>query len=345
MKMQPTLERLLAQTAMLLRRHGAAVPPPWVAAAPSAPSATSAASAAARTAQPPSPAPHGTFSAGHFTHRFGSRDYKLFVPHDGGGDALRPLLLMLHGCTQTPDDFAAGTRMNEAAANAGWAVLYPAQSTQANPQRCWNWFKHNHQQRDRGEAALLADLTRKVIAAHAIDPARVYVAGLSAGGAMAAVLGQAYADVFAAVGMHSGLPTGAAHDLPSALAAMRTGPAAGAPRQQAMTPAIVIHGDRDGTVHPANAEHAIGAFAAVASRETLHLPSAHGVPCTRVVLRDGSGAIVAEHWTVHGLGHAWSGGSAAGSYTMPAGPNATQAMLDFFSGQRLRTAFDRRAAA
>lgn len=270
-----------------------------------------------------------TFLAGCFADGRTRRDYKLYVPPQAGQRPL-PLVVMLHGCTQDPDDFAAGTRMNEAARAQGCFVLYPAQSKQANPQRCWNWFKHTHQQRGRGEPALLAAMTRDVMARHAIDASRVYAAGLSAGGAMAAILGQAYPDLYAAVGVHSGLAAGAAKDLPSALAAMRGG-AAAAPGL-AGVPTIVFHGDADGTVHPDNGEHVVAASARAArpddgaGRERVDGGRAY----TRRVYRSAEGEVLAEHWLVHGSGHAWSGGSRAGSYTDPAGPDATAEMLRFF---------------
>ena len=221
---------------------------------------------AARTAPDAQPGREpARFVAGRFQHpTAGARDYKLFLP-PGAGEQPRPLVLMLHGCTQTPDDFAAGTRMNEAAAAQGVVVLYPAQSVQMNPQRCWNWFKRQHQQRDRGEPALLAALVRQVVADQRIDPSRVYVAGLSAGGAMAAVLGQAYPDLFAAVGVHSGLASGVAGDLPSALAAMQSG--APAPRASRPVPTIVFHGDRDATVNPANGAQVFAAATPLARPE------------------------------------------------------------------------------
>lgn len=289
---------------------------------------------AARTAPDAQPGREpARFVAGRFQHpTAGARDYKLFLP-PGAGEQPRPLVLMLHGCTQTPDDFAAGTRMNEAAAAQGVVVLYPAQSVQMNPQRCWNWFKRQHQQRDRGEPALLAALVRQVVADQRIDPSRVYVAGLSAGGAMAAVLGQAYPDLFAAVGVHSGLASGVAGDLPSALAAMQSG--APAPRASRPVPTIVFHGDRDATVNPANGAQVFAAAkppGATAHTERIARPGARAH--TRQQQRDAHGRVVAEHWLVHGAAHAWSGGSSAGSYTDPQGPDATREMLRFFLSQR-----------
>jgi poly(3-hydroxybutyrate) depolymerase len=210
-------------------------------------------------------------------------------------------------------------------------VLYPAQSQQANPQRCWNWFKHSHQQRGRGEPALLAGMTRDVMASHAVDADRVFVAGLSAGGAMAAILGDTYPDLFAAVGVHSGLAAGAASDLPSALSAMRSGGAEGAAAGGQRVPTIVFHGDADSTVHPRNGEQ-VAAFSA----DSAIAPDVHqhqqpgGRRSTRRVHRDAGGNVLAEHWVVHGAPHAWSGGSARGSYTDARGPDATAEMLRFF---------------
>ena len=277
------------------------------------------------------PAASSFVAGSHADAAAGRRDYRLFIPPQVEHGPL-PLVVMLHGCTQDPEDFAAGTAMNEAALAQGFFVLYPAQSQQANPQRCWNWFKQNHQQRGRGEPSLIAGMTRDVMAQHSIDPARVYVAGLSAGGAMAAILGDAYPDLYAAVGVHSGLAAGAAADLPSALAAMKAGSAstgAGA----GGTPAIVFHGDADATVHPRNGEQAVAASAGAGSTiEELRVPgsSGNGRASTRRVHRAADGRVLAEHWLVHGAAHAWSGGSANGSYTDARGPDATGEMLRFF---------------
>jgi poly(hydroxyalkanoate) depolymerase family esterase len=287
----------------------------------------------APAAEPPRPG-EGRFIDGSHTEAGSTRSYKLYVPPERHGKVL-PLVVMLHGCTQHPDDFAAGTGMNEAARERGFYVLYPAQSQKMNPQRCWNWFKHSHQVRGRGEAALLAGMTRAVIEEHGLDPQRVYVAGLSAGGAMAAILGTAYPDVFVAVGVHSGLPVGAAKDLPSALAAMQGGAEAAAP---AAPPTIVFHGDQDPIVHPVNGEQAVAAgatAAAAAAAEVEQGRSRSGRAYTRRIWRNASGQPVAEHWNVHGAGHAWSGGHREGSYTDSQGPDATDAMLRFFLTHRL----------
>jgi poly(hydroxyalkanoate) depolymerase family esterase len=279
----------------------------------------------------------GQFIAGSHGATAGRRDYKLYIPPNAGARAL-PLVVMLHGCTQNPDDFAAGTAMNEAAQAQGFYVLYPAQSQQANPQRCWNWFKHSHQQRGRGEPALLAGMTRQVMAQHAIDPQRIYVAGLSAGGAMAAILGNTYQDLFCAVGVHSGLAAGVASDLPSALAAMR-GAAGHAGAAANGTPTIVFHGDADTTVHPSNAELVIAACVGdTSSVEIQKLGDTADRACTRRVHRGSDGRVMAEHWLVQGGPHAWSGGSAKGSYTDSRGPDASAQMLRFFFAHPRRPA-------
>ena len=284
----------------------------------------------------PAPAPSQagraeSFTSGHFKNECGGRDFKLFEPAREDDGPL-PLVVMLHGCTQDPDDFARGTRMNALAREQGFVVLYPSQSQRANAQRCWNWFKHNHQARGKGEPAILAGMVRDVIATHGIDPARVYVAGLSAGGAMAAILGDAYPDLFAAVGVHSGLPTGSATDVPSAFAAMSGGaqPVRRSPKAGQTPPTIVFHGDADTTVHVVNGERVLQAAGLFASPDVRRGSTAMGVAwsCRRFV--DAHGAERAEEWTIHGAGHAWSGGDLAGSYTDPRGPDASAEMLRFF---------------
>jgi len=290
----------------------------------------------AEPAPPPAPLPEGArFEERVFANGAGRRSYKLYVPGSHKGQAM-PLVVMLHGCTQSPDDFAAGTRMNELAEEQGFLVAYPAQAKRANASKCWNWFNVADQQRDRGEPSLIAGITREIMDRFAVDPSRVYVAGLSAGGAAAAIMGATYPDLYAAVGVHSGLACGAARDVASAFAAMRQGgtPNGGAGR---VVPTIVFHGDRDTTVHPVNGDHVIAQSKADAnlraSVESGRSPG--GVSYTRTVQSDGDGRPVLEQWVLHGTGHAWSGGSSAGTYTDPRGPDASREMLRFFGEHRL----------
>jgi len=282
----------------------------------------------------------GQFVTGFYANRAGTRSYKLYIPTSYAEQSL-PLVVMLHGCNQTANVFANGTRMNALAEERRCFVLYPEQTPAANRSRCWNWFKRGDQHRDQGEPAILAGMTHEVMNRYRIDQRRVYVAGLSAGGAMAAVMGTAYPEIYAAVGVHSGLACGSAHDLPSSLAAMRGAPApmsgdqSGSKPQASATPTIVFHGDRDKTVHPRNGEHVASrsllrnrASGADVSIECAEVPGGHAY--TRTVHRNSTGRVVLEYWLVHGGGHAWFGGSPRGSYTDPKGPDATREMIRFF---------------
>lgn len=277
--------------------------------------------------------PEGTrFIAGTFSNAAGSRTYKLFIPSRCRGQRL-PLIVMLHGCTQSPDDFAAGTRMNFLAEEQNCFVVYPEQPSGANHSKCWNWFRTGDQRRGGGEPSMIAGITRQIMRDHAIDPKRVYVAGLSAGGAAAAIMGATYSDLYAAVGIHSGLACGAASDLPSAFVAMRQGGGSKAIADgKTSVPTIVFHGDRDTTVHPKNGDQIIeqSARATRPTTKVLRGRVPHGHAYTRTVLIDGAGRAIAEHWNIDGAGHAWSGGSPTGSYTDPQGPDATREMLRFF---------------
>ena len=265
----------------------------------------------------------------------GTLGYKLYVPSGTAGQD-RPLVVMLHGCTQSPDDFAAGTRMNEIAEEQGLLVAYPRQTSSANAQKCWNWFDAKDQRRDCGEPALIAGLTREIMKDFDVDPTRVFVAGLSAGGAAAAIMAQAYPDLYAAAGVHSGLAAGSASDMVSAFAAMRQG---GAPRPGGRTnrpvPTIVFHGDGDRTVHPSNGDHVLmqARAGAVLDCSVTEGRAPGGLTYTRTVHADDAGRAMLEDWVLHGAGHAWSGGSRAGSYTEPRGPDASREMVRFFLQQ------------
>lgn len=301
------------------------------------------------------PGEPGQFLNRHFSGQAGARNYKLYVPSRYVGEPL-PLVVMLHGCTQDPDDFAIGTRANRWAESRRCLVAYPEQMQRANSHRCWNWFRPVNQQAGHGEPAIIAGITQQIIDEYQIDAQRVYVAGLSAGGAMAAIMGQAYPELFAAVGIHSGVPVGAAYDVPSALAVMKTGQSlvrgaavpnrAEARSSQRMVPFIVLHGDADRTVNPANAKRLVDdaveanrlltagsplSTSAVVQDET---PDSYGYRRTTYAAANGSSVI--ELLEIHNAGHAWSGGNTAGSHTDARGPDATKAMLDFFEHHTAR---------
>jgi poly(hydroxyalkanoate) depolymerase family esterase len=274
------------------------------------------------------------FVEGAYCNAAGSRTYKLFIPSRYQGQPL-PLVVMLHGCTQSPDDFAAGTRMNFLAEEQTCFVIYPEQRSEANQAKCWNWFRTSDQQRGSGEPSLIAGITRQIMRDYSVDPKRVYVGGLSAGGAAAAIMGATYNDLYAAIGIHSGLACGAATDLPSAFVAMRQGGASNdrmIPGDGPPVPTIVFHGDRDTTVHPNNGnlilEQSVGAASPQTKVHRGRVPGGHAY--TRTVLTEPGGRAILEHWNIHGAGHAWSGGCPAGSYTDPRGPDATREMLRFF---------------
>jgi poly(hydroxyalkanoate) depolymerase family esterase len=286
----------------------------------------------------PIPMPEGArFEERNYANEAGSRAYKLYVPRGYNARAL-PLVVMLHGCTQGPDDFAAGTRMNELAEELTFLVAYPAQEASANISKCWNWFDANNQLRDQGEPSLIAGITRQIMRDFPVDSGRVYIAGLSAGGAAAAIMGSTYPDLYAAIGVHSGLACGAATNVPSAFEAMRRGrpfstrkPAQHDGSDRGI-PTIVFHGDRDTVVNPVNGDQIIAQAKAAANlRTTVTSGEAPGgMSYTRTVQEDECGRPLLEQWVLHGAGHAWSGGSPAGSHTEPRGPDASREMMRFF---------------
>jgi poly(hydroxyalkanoate) depolymerase family esterase len=289
-------------------------------------------------ANAPAPSP-GEFLARSFTNAAGTRAYKVYVPagHSVTSTPAMPMIVMLHGCTQSPDDFAAGTRMNALADEHGFVVVYPEQCTKANKQKCWNWFRTEDQGRESGEPTIIAGITHTVASTYGIDRRRIFVAGMSAGAAMAVILGAMFPDLYAAVGAHSGLAYGAARDVPSAFAAMHGAgdSSRSAPHAAIAVPTIVFHGDGDHTVNARNAtrivEQAVARFDDPAVQTHAKSgTSAGGRKWSRVDYVDASNQIAVEQWTVHGVGHAWSGGSAAGSFTDARGPDASQEMIRFF---------------
>ena len=288
----------------------------------------------------------GRFVERSYTNSAGTRSYKLYIPSGYTGQAV-PLIVMLHGCTQSPDDFATGTRMNELAEEHTFLVAYPAQAGNANMQKCWNWFQVADQQRGRGEPSIIAGITNQIVSEYDIAEGSVYVAGMSAGGAMAAIMGATYPDLYAAVGVHSGLALGSANDLSSAFTAMRQGGPLVAHRDvpgggdAQILPTIFFHGDGDTTVHPRNGDRLLGHLSGGREGSSLRVSTRRGrvqggYEYTRFTYHDADGRDLVERWSVHGLGHAWSGGSYPGSYTDPRGPDASAEMVRFFGQHHKR---------
>ena len=284
---------------------------------------------------PSSIIPEGaTFERAQHSCAAGSRAYRSYVPASAS-EGVSGIIVMLHGCTQSPEDFATGTGMNALAEQHGFVVIYPHQSRGDNAQSCWNWFSRGDQQRDRGEPAILAGMAQQAMAQHGVSRDRTFVAGLSAGAAMAVILGETYPDVFAGVGAHSGLPFGAAKDVPSAFAAMAGGApdVSQRPKAASPVPTIIFHGSADATVAPVNGERIardtmdLGPRQSIDSDEQGH---ASGRQFSRKTVTDSDGVTVLEHWVVGGLGHAWSGGQPQGSYTDAKGPEASAEMVRFF---------------
>ncbi|KXU94752.1 esterase [Caballeronia megalochromosomata] len=286
-----------------------------------------------------------------FVHAGQTHRFKLYIPSVHQGQPL-PMIVMLHGAQQDPDNFAAGTEMNEAAEAYGYIVAYPEQSESANLLRCWHWFRPGDQARESGECSMIAALTREVVAAYNVDPTRVYVAGMSAGGAMAVNLAVTHPDLYAAAAVHSGVAFGVADEAFSALCAMNDGmgkirlPARSPDGlQHHVVPTIVFHGDADETVHPRNSDQIVamralmsgGCGAAPEVSSTYAAETDNGYAYTRHVFHDENGFTAGEQWLVHGLGHAWSGGNSRGTYTDPRGPHATSEMIRFFNQFSLGT--------
>lgn len=284
--------------------------------------------------------PAGKFETKNFSCLLGQRVYKLFTPSLYVGQSL-PLVIMLHGCSQSADDFAIGTKMNVIAEEMGFFVAYPVQATTANTMGCWNWFQSSDQNKGSGEPELIAGIVREIVSDKAINSKMVYVAGLSAGGSMAAILGMNYPHIFAAIGVHSGLPCGAAKSTIGAFRAMKRG--AGRVTKSVSTnpvPTIVFHGDKDRTVDQVNADDVIAQFnteSADSRLITLTAKCEDGLNYSKSVYLQENGAPLFERWIVHGAGHAWSGGFAKGTYTEPLGPDASREMIRFFFSHELKS--------
>ncbi len=283
--------------------------------------------------------------------------YRLYLPSGSSRRDSLALIVMLHGCRQDPLSFAEGTRMNKLAEEGRCAVLYPEQSRHSNPLRCWNWFEPASLA-GQGEAALIARLIDQVTVRRPIDPRRVYVVGMSAGGAMACVLGVRHSRLFAACAIHSGVMYGAASSPMQALDAMRSGASAGsidearrvvceAGESEVMVPTFVIHGDRDTTVNPVNADEIIEQLKARA--KCIDPRAGEMLACGERCIDGGGrtyrqqdytqrGRIMLRKVLVEGLGHAWSGGDARFEFNDANGPDASRLILDFVM-QYQRTGF------
>jgi poly(hydroxyalkanoate) depolymerase family esterase len=305
-----------------------------------------------RAAEPPPPTGAGRWVEGAFAGADGSRRYKLYVPGSYDRSRRHVLVVLLHGCTQDPDDLARGTRVAAHAEREGFLALLPEQPASANPKKCWNWYDPAHQRRDAGEPALVAGMTRQVMHDYAVDPTRVHLAGISAGAAMAALVAVAYPEQYASLALHSGLAWRAATDVVGALGVMARGgadpDALGAAAFAAMggraraIPTLVIHGGKDAVVNPANGRQSARQWAATNALALGSGPLAAqeatgekgGYRWTRACHRAPSGGCVVEEWVVAELGHAWSGGSPDGTFTDAHGPDATAEMVRFFREHR-----------
>lgn len=292
------------------------------------------------------PIPTGArFDRHEFTCSAGSRDYRLYVPATSGA---RPngLVVMLHGCRQTPEDFALGTRMNAAAEARGLLVVYPHQPRSANANGCWNWYRLADQRRHGGEPAIIAGIVQELMDHWGLERSRVFVAGLSAGGAMTAILTHTHPELFGAACVHSGVATGLADDLASGLAAMRGRFHDTASHDRVapadFVPTIVFQGDADRVVHPSNGDRL---FADLDPDGDVRVETRDdgGVVSTVTTRVDADGGRSAELWHVAGGPHAWFGGDPEGSYAVETGPDATTEMLRFFAeqGRRRQSARDR----
>lgn len=299
--------------------------------------------APARIKSPPPRMPQSVqWLSEFFVNYAGMRTYRLYIPSGYSGRKM-PLVVMLHGCRQSPDDFAAGTQMNAIAEERGFMVAYPAQTETANGMRCWNWFNPRNQHRGRGEPSIIAGITRQIMRKYAVDPERVYIAGLSAGGALTAIMAATYPDLYAAAGVHSGLARGSARSVATAYATMQNGESSIAPevaitpmslRHPRLVPVIVFQGDRDDTVNPRNSgqvlRQAMQDQMPILRRRESNGRVRNGRDYTRTAYVDSRDRSQFELWIVHGSGHAWSGGSSKGSYADPSGPDASREMMNFF---------------
>ena len=281
----------------------------------------------------------------------GERRYRLFIPGTAANADQKALVVMLHGCDQSASDFATVTGMDAIARREKFAVVYPEQAASKNARGCWNWFSVAEQSRAGDEALFVLDVIDEAAQLTAIDEARVFAAGLSAGAALAVILGSCYPERFKAIGAHSGLAFKAASTAATAAWIMAAGPAYSGDAsaegakicagKMLASSAIIIHGDADATVHPAHGSRIYDQFRALAdwaddaARNNSVSPNessvgSDGKSYERVVTKKGDGAIV-EHISVQGLAHAWSGGKSGFAYSDPEGPSASEMLWAFFA--------------
>lgn len=301
----------------------------------------------------------GTFVQYTYTGSAGSRPYAVYTPVNYQVGTVVPLIVMLHGCTQTPTDFAAGTQMDDLADQDRFIVVYPQQTSANNSLSCWNWFLPADQARGSGEPAIIAGIVQTVeqtTSQWTIDANRVYVAGMSAGAAMAVIMAATYPDIFAAMGSASGLEYQAATSQTAASTAQSQG--GPDPTQQGqvafnamgsaarVVPTIVFQGESDFTVAPVNGDQIVqqwmqtdhlasagtynASFTSPATTTSGQVSGSGGHSYTVQTWNDNQGTEIEEYWKINGMGHAWSGGSSSGSFTDPNGPSATNAMYTFF---------------
>ncbi|HMJ34295.1 MAG TPA: PHB depolymerase family esterase [Baekduia sp.] len=301
------------------------------------------------TSTPTSGQAAGKTFTGTYTGSAGALDYQAYVPSTYKAGTAVPLVVALHGCTETADVFRQLTRWDALAEAKGFIVVFPQQSHSGNNLECWNFFQQAHMARDQGEPALIAGITQWVQQHYTVDPHRIYVNGLSAGGAMASVMAATYPDLYAAAGIGSGCEYAAT----AACAGYKSADpvAAGQQAYQAMgsharpMPVILFEGDQDTTVPPVNAQQLVqqwqvtddyadggGKDGSVPVQPTAvtHGTSSGGQGYTVTTYSDRDEGELMQSWLVAGMGHAWSGGCGCQQYSDPAGPDETAAMYTFF---------------
>ena len=292
-----------------------------------------------------------SFTEHTYKNDAGERQYWLYVPASYNASKPAALIVMLHGCTQDGPDAARGTRLNEWAERDGFIVAYPQQSAAIQVQKCWSWFNPQHQSRGAGEPSIIAGITREVISKYNVDTSRVFIAGVSAGAAMAGLVAAAYPEMYAAAALHSGPEFRAASNVGEALQVMKKG--GPDPMQQGLLayqamnqraqimPVILFQGAKDAVVMPVNGEQATRQWQTTNDHaddgnqnNSLKIESGRGEGFSFTRASQKNGRVIIEYFLIDALGHAWSGGSSAGTYTDPKTLDATAEMIRFFNNVR-----------